>query len=161
MSQDALNIAQLNQVTIDFFMLADRAEAVNGKLYLMGGAWDRNFVQDFQQPVPISFAVGILVPWNATNQQHTVEITIEDADGRQPVEFNLRAGFVAGRPPTAIQGETQRVTLAVPVVPVKFPNPGTYRAVARVLGADERRVEFHLIPAAAPVIQPPPGGQLP
>jgi len=26
---------------LDFLILADRAEAVNGKLYLLGGAWDR------------------------------------------------------------------------------------------------------------------------
>ena len=29
------------QVEVDFLQLADRAEVLEGKLYMMGGAWDR------------------------------------------------------------------------------------------------------------------------
>ena len=144
-----MDIGRLSDPRIDFFILADRAEAVNGKLYMMGGGWTQTYVQDFQQAVPISFALGILVPWNATNQQHMVQIMIEDPDGRTPISFTLQAQFVAGRPATAQAGEVQRVLLAVPVTPVLFPAPGAYEVVARV-GADERRVAFSVQPLATP-----------
>jgi hypothetical protein len=139
--------------SIEFFILADRAEAVNGKLYMMGGGWDRYFVQSFAQPVPISFALGILVPWNATNRQHGLQITIEDADGHPLRDFRLEASFVAGRPAHIVTGETQRVILTVPTVAIKFEGPGAYQAVARVSNEAERRVSFFLVPAASP---PPP-----
>lgn len=154
MSVGSQEINQLNDLQIDFFILADRAEAVNGKLYLMGGAWDRYFAQDLEQPLPISFALGILVPWNATNQQHSVRIRIEDLDRNQQMPFTLEAGFVAGRPPFATPGQQQRVILAVPSVPVRFLAHGAYQAVAEIVGGAERRVEFHITPTTTQMAPP-------
>jgi len=141
----------LNEPTIEFFILADYAEAVGGKLYMMGGGWDRYFVEDFSKPVAFSFAVGILVPWNATNIRHTVQVTIEDLDRKKPINFNVNAGFKAGRPSHIEDGETQRTMLTIPKVGAMFPGSGTYQAVARIVGGHERRVEFRLL--QAPTIQ--------
>ena len=152
------DIQALNEPTVDFFILADHAEAVNGKLYLMGGGWDRIFVPDFSQPVVISFALGVLVPWNATNIRHTVQIAIEDLDRQQPIDFNLSADFVTGRPPLITEGETQRALLAVPRVGVTFKQPGAYQAVARIIGGHERRVAFRLVAAPTVQTQAPQGG---
>lgn len=149
--QQAMEVPFPAEPSIDFFILADRAEAVNGKLYMMGGGWDRYFVQSFGQPIPISFALGILVPWYATNKQHTIGITIEDADRRPLPNFRLEAGFVAGRPAHITVGETQRIILALPTVPVQFERPGAYQAVARLSNGEERRVPFHLVQAPAPI----------
>jgi hypothetical protein len=151
-------IEALNEPTVEFFILADHAEAVNGKLYLMGGGWDRIFVPSFNQPVLISFAIGVLVPWNATNIRHTIQITIEDLDRKRPIDFNLSAGFVTGRPPTIIEGETQRTMLAVQRAPVQFKEPGAYQAVARIVGGHDRRVGFRLVAVPTVQIQAPQGG---
>src|SRR4051812_8579026 len=112
--------SELNRVRIEFLLLADRAEAVNGKLYMMGGAWDRIFLPNLQQPHPLSLAIALCVPWNATNVQHQLTISIEDTDS-QPVGFRAEMTFAAGRPPWLEQGDAQRVMLAVPMVPVNFP----------------------------------------
>lgn len=136
------SIRSLNDVSVDFLMLADRAEAVNGKLYVMGGAWDRQFVQDFAQPIWLSLAIGILVPWNATNQQHNLQVTIEDFDGR-PLSFSLQAGFTAGRAATATPGEVQRVIMALPMVPQILPGPGKYTVKAAINGTLMKTVEFY------------------
>lgn len=149
MQADAASLSELNEPTIDFLILADRAEALNGKLYVMGGGWDRYTVQDFRQPVSISFALGILVPWNATSRERTIQVTIEDLDRNQPVEFSVQVNFVVGRPATAREGQTQRIILAIPAVPVRFPGAGVYQAVARILDGDERRIEFHMVSAEA------------
>ena len=131
---------EFEQLSIDFLFLADRAEVVNGKLYAMGAAWERIGVADFAQPLNISFALGVLVPWNATNRPHTVALTIHDADG-QRLEFRIEANFVCGRPPN-LNGETQRVLLAVPAAGVKLPGPGHYVLAAAVDGLEAKAVRF-------------------
>jgi hypothetical protein len=141
---------EFEQLTIDFLFLADRAEVVNGKLYAMGAAWERIGVTDFGQPLTISFALGVLVPWNATNRPHTVSLTIHDADG-QLLDFRVEASFVTGRPPN-LNGETQRVLLAVPSALVRLPGPGSYVLSAAVDGLEAKTVRFSAAQAAA---QPP------
>ncbi len=130
---------------IDFLILADRAEAVNGKLYVMGGAWETTYVQDIKQPVPISFAVGVLVPWNATNHDYDLEIRIENPDAREV--FRMSAHFNQGRPPTVRPGDPQRVILAAAALPVIFPAIGGYYAIARIMGGQsgtEKKLAFRL-----------------
>jgi hypothetical protein len=151
------DIQSLNDPVIDLLLLADRAEAINGKLYIMGGAWDQLTVLDLQQAVLFSFALGILVPWNATNQQYTVHISIEDED-KQPIGVRADAGFTVGRPPLAAPGTTQRVLLAVPVVPVVLPKYGSYTVTAAIPGLQAKRVPFRVVGSTQPNLpqQPPP-----
>jgi hypothetical protein len=139
------DVQNLNSVEIDFLLLADRAEAVNGKLYMMGGAWDRMWVQDIGQASPLSFAIGILVPWNATNTPHQLALWLEDHDGAS-VGFRAELEFAAGRPPTAEQGETQRVVLALPSVPITFSVYGMHVVKATIDGDTKKRVEFRVVP---------------
>ena len=130
---------------VDFLLLADRAEAINGKLYMMGGAWERIGVVDFAQPLVISVALGILVPWSATNQNHTLALEIRDADG-QPIPFKVEATFVAGRPPF-LTGETQRMLLTIPGASVMLPGAGSYVLAASIDGAEAKVVRFSAVQA--------------
>lgn len=86
----------IERIEVDYLLLADRAEMVNGKLYAMGTAWDRVGVADFTKPVPLSIAIAVLVPWSATNQQHQLILTIRDADGGA-ADFRVEWNFAAGR----------------------------------------------------------------
>jgi hypothetical protein len=125
---------------IDFLVLADYAEAVNGKLYLMGGAWDRIGVRDASQPMRFGVALAILVPWTATNQNHTLRLTLEDADGSERGML-VESTFVTGRPPELSPGSTQRVLLAVNSL-MPPPPPAEYALVAAINGDERRRVIF-------------------
>ena len=145
----------LNQPTVDFLILADRAEVQGNKLYVMGGGWDRIALQTFEAPALTSFAVGILVPWNACNEQHTMTITIETAD-TAPLDFRAEVGFNAGRPPFAQPGDPQRVILAFPVIPVTFPAPGTYVFVVAIDGIVRKRVRFYAVSASGNPAMPMP-----
>ena len=131
------------RVEIDFLLLADRAEAINGKLYTLGAAWDRIGVNDFTKPLNISVALGVLVPWNATNQNHKVTLTLRDADGNL-IDFRIDATFIAGRP-AFLNGETQRVLLAVPAASVILPGPGTYALTASINDIDIKVVRFSAV----------------
>jgi len=130
---------------VDFLILADYAEAVNGKLYLMGGAWDRIGVRDAGQPMRFGVAVGVLVPWTATNQNHVLRLTLEDMDGTEHGVV-VESTFVTGRPPELRPGSNQRVLLAVNTL-MPPPAPAEYALVASVDGDERRRVVFTVIQA--------------
>ncbi len=142
---------ELDTTTIDFLILADRVEAINSKLYMMGGAWDRIFVADFAQPVEMSLAIGVLIPWAETNEDHQLTITLEDADGNAtnpPVQLNVNMG----RPADAIRGQLFR---AVAALNGRFllPGPGTHRFVARLGNGQTKTVALYA--HAAPVAPQP------
>ena len=132
-----------DQVEIDFLLLADRAEVLNGKLYMMGGAWDRRHIRDITAPVPITIVVSVLVPWNLTNEPHRLQLGIEDDDGGA-VAPEVEATVNVGRPVKATQGQSFRAT-AVINNSWTLPGFGTYRVVASVAGRVERRVTFYAI----------------
>ena len=134
--------------SVDFLILADRAESLNGKVYMMGGGWDRLYVPDFAQPQSISIAVGILVPWNATNQNHSLTGRIEDDDGQEITNWSL--SFNAGRPPLLVTGQQQRVILAFQVA-IILPGLGTYAVIALINDNESKRAAFY-----AQLLPPPP-----
>ena len=136
------------QVEIDFLMVADRAEAVNGKLYIMGGAWDRLGVNDFSKPVSISLAIGVLVPWNWTNEPQTLSIQVQNADA-EAVKPGIQAEFNVGRPPHATKGQVFRALLAVTSQWV-LPGPGEYQVVASLSGAGSKTTAFYAVSAEQP-----------
>lgn len=131
------------QVEVDFLLLADRAEVLNGKLYMMGGAWDRRNIRDIAAPVPLSIVVGVLIPWNLTNEPHQLRLRIEDEDGN-PVPPEVEATVNVGRPVNATQGQSFRAT-AVINNRWNLPRYGTYRVAASVAGHGEKRVTFYAV----------------
>jgi uncharacterized protein DUF6941 len=124
-------------------MLADSAQAVDGKLYILGGAWNMLRFPQFPASLIVGIAVAIDVDWNETNQRHHLDIHFEDADGNQ-MEPRIGADFEAGRPPGAIAGADLRIVLAVNG-PISIPAAGTYAAVASVGGEELARSRFQAI----------------
>ena len=61
---------------IDYLLVADRAEVVNGKLYLMGGSWDRIGPPSFPHRMILGIALGVRIPFAHTDDQHTVAIEL-------------------------------------------------------------------------------------
>jgi uncharacterized protein DUF6941 len=136
-----------DQPEVDFIILADRAEAIKGKLYMMGGVWDQIGVVDFSKPVAFSIALGILIPWNATNIDHTLRVHLLDEDGTQL--FGIDGGFKAGRPPQLPQGGSQHDVLAI-TVSALLPKPGAYTVEATINGTTRRVTSFYAFDAPHP-----------
>ena len=130
---------------IHALLLADSAQAVDGKLYVLGGAWNMLRFPEFPASLMVGIAVAVDVEWNETNQRHHLEIHFEDADG-QAMDPRIGADFEAGRPPGAIAGAELRIVLAVNG-PVAIPGPGQYAAVASVGGVELARSRFQAIQA--------------
>ncbi len=115
-----------DRIQLDYLLVADGAQAVGGKLYLLGGGWDRLLVPQLPGPpgAPFSVAVGINVPWNLTNRKLTLSVDVLDADAGSVAR--LAGGeFEVGRPPGLRQGTSQRFQMVVPAQP-QFAAAGRY-----------------------------------
>src|SRR5438876_10546107 len=90
-------------------MLADAAQAVNGKIYIMGGGWSVMR----PEPTPYAIALKVEVPWDETNKLHTLVLRLHDDDGRpvrvaardeDPIVLQIPADFEVGRPAGVLAG---------------------------------------------------------
>jgi hypothetical protein len=111
-------------------LLADSAQAVDGKLYILGGGWSVTG----PDPTPSAIAIKIEVPWDEANKRHQLECALVDADG-QPVmvptptgdrPVNLAVGFEAGRPAGLKPGTPLDVALAINIGPLPLKPNGRY-----------------------------------
>ena len=117
-------------------LLADSAQAVNGKLYVLGGGWSTSG----PQPSPSALAVKIDVPWDEANREHVVRIELLDSDGRavpSPTPPNeplvIEATLEVGRPPGMTPGTPLDAPLALNLMPLPL-KPGRYEWRCTVLG---------------------------
>ena len=135
----------------EWLILADAAQVVGGKLYLLGGGWDILTVNS-RLPFVHSFgiAAAFSVPWNETNQPRDVQMEIQNEDG----EVLLTAGFriEVGRPAGIPLGQAQRAQIAANLG-LEFQKVGGYVVVVRIEGQDDRRFPFRLVPGAAQAAQ--------
>jgi hypothetical protein len=82
-------------------LLCDWAEEVNGKLYIMGGGWNRS---GSATPITMGLAVLLKVEWEETNHRHRLSVRLLTEDG-EPVDLEggrveiSNIEFEIGRPP--------------------------------------------------------------
>ena len=109
-------------------LLADAAQEVGGKLYILGGGWSVTG----PDPTPMGIALKIDVPWDQANTRHLWRMELVDADG-QPVEVEdagavrLEQEFELGRPPGVKPGTSLDFVLAINVPPLPL-EPGNQYA---------------------------------
>ena len=106
---------QLVKPSIDAFMLADQAEAFNGKIYLMGGGFDTIWAPQFPWEAHFAIAALLRVPWADTNRPLSFELWFEDYDG-QRIGPTPRGQVEAGRAP----GKRGEDTLVAMCSPLRF-----------------------------------------
>ena len=133
---------------LDFLLVADRAEAVNGKLYLLGGGWDRITLSQFPGAANFDVAFGVLVGYTETNERHEFALTLED-DDNQVVFGPVTRHFELGRPPGLKLAQAQRFMMAVRG-PFPIPRAGCYHWVVSLDGRHAGRTTFWADPVAAP-----------
>lgn len=122
---------------IQHALIADYAEIVNGKLYVMGGAWDIMHLREAPGAIRMAIAVGLQVDWEETNQSIPIIVYVEDDDARElaRIEGQVQVGRPAALPPGSRQMAQMAVNLAI-----NAPAFGGYRV--RVLaGSGDSRVE--------------------
>ena len=134
---------ELERIEVDFLILADWAESINGKLYVQGGGWDRKLLPPEGQPISFAIAAGILVPWHLTNQPHKFSLSIETGDGT-PIGQAIEGAFNMGRPVNSTPGQKFRASL-VARIDTKISGLGAYRIGLLMNNDVARYVTFYMV----------------
>jgi hypothetical protein len=142
---------------IEWIILADSAEALGGKLYMLGGAWDRiNVRTGFPFDHHMTVSVSVLVPWHRTNEKHVLSLQLTDEDGAAMMP-KIDAEFEVGRPSGAVHGQSLRSLVVFNIAGLKLPRPGTYSIAGLIDGEERNTTSFHVIPVlGSPAAQTPP-----
>jgi hypothetical protein len=128
-------------------LLADAAQAVGGKLYILGGGWS----VCGPAPTPMAIGLKIEVPWDRANASHTWQLDLRDGDGiaidlpdpegeLQPVQVG--GTFEVGRPPGLKPGTGIDFTLAINFGPLPLPPGQIYEWILKI--DDETEDEWRL-----------------
>ncbi len=125
---------------LDFLILADRAEAVNGKLYMIGGAWDRINMPTLPGQAIFDVAIGLLIDYHETNVPHTFELRLEDEDSNI-VLGPVTGQFEIGRPAGMKPAQAQRFVLVVRG-PFPIPRAGAFIWTLSVDGERKEGTKF-------------------
>ncbi|MEX1295378.1 MAG: hypothetical protein AB1Z67_04320 [Candidatus Limnocylindrales bacterium] len=125
---------------VDYLLVADRAEVVNGKLYLMGGSWDRIQPQQFPHRMMLGIAIGVRIPFAYTDDQHTVAIELVHGEKRM---IGFEAKLATGRPP-GMAGMDMLVPMAFNI-PIAIPEEGQVALKAVIDGKHGRRHDIKVI----------------
>jgi len=113
-------------------MLADSAQEVGGKLYILGGGWSITG----PDPVPMAIALKLEVPWDRTNVQHSLLLELLDEDGEPvlvpgpddgEVPLQVTGEFEAGRPAGIKPGTPIDSALAVNFGPLPLEGGRRYQ----------------------------------
>lgn len=133
--------------TIDYLIVANYAEVVNGMLYLMGGNFS-DVIRPVMEPdstVINSFcaAISISIPWDSPNQLHSLTIRLENRDDTKVIS-EVKATFSVSKPPNMTQDIEQHAVGVIRFNAI-FPSPGNYEVIAVVdNGGDARSWKFRV-----------------
>jgi hypothetical protein len=152
-------------------VLCNYAEAHDNLLFLTGGGINAAVIPPgAPAPYTVSVGIGLIVevPWTATNQQHSVKVVLQDADGH-PVDivqgpdqrgpFEGEIAFNVGRPPHLEVGEPQAVALAINIAALTLDALGSYVFAVSIDGTEMKRLRYRL--ATQPGMTLTPGGPVP
>jgi uncharacterized protein DUF6941 len=136
---------------LEYVLLADAVENVNGKLYVMGGGWTQFKASSFPALCRVGIAASVLVDWEETEdgRSHGVKLVISDRADEKSFEMGLEGQIQAGRPDTVAPGAVQRVFVTVNLN-VPIPRPGKYQIGASLSAKQKTEVEFEAILVPSP-----------
>ncbi|HEX5288296.1 MAG TPA: hypothetical protein VFX25_05465 [Streptosporangiaceae bacterium] len=109
-------------------MLADGAQFVNGKLYILGGQWDRLAASQFPVRHP-SMAVVVVLKVEYNEAPGDIELHIDLMMDGKPMGPQARARLSVGHAPGLKHGAPQFAPIAVTFNNVEFDKPGRYEWV--------------------------------
>jgi hypothetical protein len=134
-------------------LLCDYAQAVGGKLYIVGGGW--SILTKAQPRANMSLAVKLTVPWSRTNERLPIEailitdegleVTQESDEGERQVR--AEGDMELGRPPGLRHGTPLDATFVLNFEGLDL-EPGGYVWELRIAGEPAARIPFQVVQPA-------------
>lgn len=134
-------------------MLCDAAQAIGGKLYILGGGWSWILVPD--APFNMALAIKLEVPWHEANDPHRVVARLITAEGEpvrvqpegadEPIPLVNEVTIETGRPPGLAPGTSIDAPLVFGVNGLRLP-ADSYVWELEVDGNPEARAAFRVGP---------------
>ena len=113
---------------IEYALLADAAQAVGGKVYILGGGWNLFRAPNFPAPVQLAIAVGLGFTSDEVGIQFPLNVVIADEAG-VPVVPEMKGQVETGQPAPDVP-KTASVKIPVAInISLSLPHPGTYGIV--------------------------------
>ncbi len=141
-------------------MLADGAQqaAPGGKLYILGGQWDRLMVPNFPAQHPTMAVVLILrIEYSEALDNHHLDVELT-LDG-QSMNVKATGEVTTGHAPGQVRGTPSFVPLALPFNNLVFETAGRYEWVITVDEQELGRLPIEVVQGGAiPGMPMPPGG---
>jgi len=136
-------------------LLCDSAQAVGGKLYILGGGW--SMLAKMQPRVNMALAVKLTVPWSRANERIHLDallITDQGAEVTQPTEegdtpVRTEGDLELGRPPGLRHGTPLDATFVLNFEGLDI-EAGGYVWELRVAGDVAARIPFQVINQGMP-----------
>lgn len=133
---------------VDFALLADAVQVVQGKLYVLGGGWDTLFVVDFPARYPtLGLGLRVRVPWSWTDQVLVIGVDLQDEDGGRVLPTPpVAQGVKIARPQGIPEGSDVGVARSFTFNNISFPSAGAYSFVVSLNDEVASRLRFSVRP---------------
>ncbi len=143
---------------IEYAVLADAAQAVGGKIFILGGGWNVYRAASYPAPVQLAVAIGLGFAGTEIGLRYPVKIVIADEAGI-PVVPEMNGQIETGQlSPDLPEGLPVKVPVAWNVS-FAVPRPGRYGIVI-VVGSEQTALSFDAI-FVGQKVQFGPGSPLP
>jgi hypothetical protein len=146
---------------IEYALLADAAQAVGGKIYVLGGGWNMFRSPSFPAPVQLAIAIGLGFTFNEIGIKYPLNVVIADETG-VPIVPEMKGQVETGQPAADVP-KTASVKIPVAInINMSLPHAGTYGIVVTA-GTSTAQLSFEAIFAGqkvefAPEDSPPERG---
>lgn len=136
----------LERPVVDFLILADSAEIVNGKIYMLGGGWSRVIVSNFSEPVEMTIVVGMSFPKETRRGvRYTMHLQLRRENQEEPIsEYDHAVDF---RAIEVTNEDDPAAALMVVTAGFVLPGPALYSLTARVEDSEPMIVVFRAVDA--------------
>ena len=143
---------------IEYALLADAAQAVGGKVFVLGGGWNLFRAANYPAPVHLAVAMGLGFTSDEVGIKYPLNVVIADEAG-VPIIPEMKGQVETGQlAPDVPKTASVKIPVAINVN-MSLPHPGTYTVVVTA-GSSKAQLSFEAI-FAGQKVQFAPEGSLP
>lgn len=145
---------KVESMKVEYVVLADGAQAVGGKLYILGGGWSIFYAQAFPAPINIGLGVNVSYTSNELGMTYPWSVTIADEAGI-PIVPEMNSQVQVPQPSPGLPSVfVNRLPFAMQIG-LAVPRPGKYTITVK-FGSSTVKTDFDAIfVRAAPGASPP------